>query len=240
MMQFSREDAESSRTGNDPSPEHRHPPAALIRMALARARVLGIRVIGPPGSGKTELIESTLKRLAAPRRVAVIVVNPAPARDVVRLQNLCGFVASVDAAIPTAQAIWHIISKLKLESFESLIIEAAGGLAPLQDLGQDATVAVFATSGGDDKAAEYHTLLSAASAVVLTKTDLQSLVRFDSKLFRNDVQSINESADLHEVSARTGTGISAWIAWLEQRHLAKRRHHENQDPDAPATDDYFG
>jgi Ni2+-binding GTPase involved in maturation of urease and hydrogenase len=53
----------------------RGPPEAMIREALARAGVLAMRIIGPPGSGKTELIEATLKGYPAPRRVAVIAVG---------------------------------------------------------------------------------------------------------------------------------------------------------------------
>ena len=69
------------------------PPEAMIRAALARAGVLAMRIIGPPGSGKTELIEATLKGYPAPRRVAVIAVDPASVREADRLQNKCGFVA---------------------------------------------------------------------------------------------------------------------------------------------------
>ncbi len=230
---------EDARNPNADLPRIHHLPAgALIRQALSCASAVGLRIVGPPGSGKTELIVQTLRRLSAPRRVAVVVVNPAPARDVQRLRDLCGFVTAIEGAIPKASLIWPIVTKLDLHKFDTVLIETAGGLAPLQDLGQDATVAVFAVSGGDDKAAEYHKLLVASSAVLLTKTDLQSLVNFDSNVFRKDVRSINPSTEIHALSASTGDGIHEWISWIEKLNFTKR--HRREDLVDHTSDDFLG
>ncbi len=167
-------------------------------------------------------------------------VNPASSRDAQRLGGVCGQVALVDAAVPTSSSMYRIISELSLEKFDLVLIEAAGGLAPLQDLGQDATVAVFAVSGGDDKAAEYHALLNAASAVVLTKTDLRALVKFDSQVFRTDLQLINPSAEVYEVSAKTHSGISGWLAWLERVRFAKKSKRNRADEDPSSANTFFG
>ena len=142
-----------------------------------------MRIIGPPGSGKTELIEATLKGYPAPRRVAVIVVDPASVREADRLQDKCGFVAHLDSAVPDPAGIWGIISKLRLEDFDFILIEGCGGMAPLKDVGQDTTAAVLAVSGGDDKALEYRTLLESASVILVTKIDVRHLVKFDERRF---------------------------------------------------------
>jgi len=213
---------------------------SLIRKTLAAAGITCIRITGHPGSGKTELIEATLDRLPSPRRVAVIVVNPASQRDAARLEKLCGFVAHVDAAIPTAAAISRILPELEPKQFDLLLIETAGGLAPLQDLGQDATAVVFTVSGGDDKAAEYRQILSASSAVVLTKKDLLPLVKFDSKVFRADVESINPSVEVHELSSLTGIGMASWIAWIDRTVLAKRQKRTPGDSKDSSSDSFIG
>jgi hydrogenase nickel incorporation protein HypB len=205
----------------------RTPPAAMIRQQLARAHILAVRLIGHPGSGKTQLIDATLRSLPAPQRVAVIVVNPASSRDADRLRGLCGYVGHIDAAAPTAASIWRLISPLQMKNFDILLIETAGGLATLPDLGQDATVAVFALSGGDDKAAEYSMLLKAASAAVLTKIDLHPLVKFDEGVFRRDVNSINPSAEIHALSAVSGAGMSSWLSWLDRKRIEKTSRNAN-------------
>jgi hydrogenase nickel incorporation protein HypB len=201
-------------------------PVALIRTALARHRVLAVRLIGPPGAGKTQLILETLKHLPHPRRVAVVVVNPAGGRDADRLHGAAGLVAHIDAPVPSAAAIWRVLSEIDLSKFDTVLIECAGGLMDLPDLGQDASVAVFSVSGGDDKAMEYSALLERVSAVVLTKIDLRPLVKFDSRIFRADVERINPGAALHEVSSLTGSGMFGWLGWLNERRTAKHTRDE--------------
>lgn len=218
----------------------RHPPQAMIRAALARAGVLAIRIIGPPGSGKTELIEATLKRLPGPRRVAVIAVDPASAREADRLHNLCGFVEHCDSAVPDPAAIWQIISQLRLEDFDFILIEGCGGMAPLKDIGQDATAAVLAVSGGDDKALEYRTLLPSASVILLSKIDVRQLVKFNEHVFRQDVSVIAPEAQLIELSAVTGSGMSCWLEWLDKARTAKKLRGVPPDPDKSFSNTYYG
>ena len=126
-----------------------------------------------------------------------------------------------------AASILRITSQMQLENFDILLIETAGGLGTLPDLGQDATVAVFAVSGGDDKAAEYSTMLKSASAAVLTKIDLHPMVKFDDQVFRRDVQSINPSVEIHALSAVSGAGMSSWLSWLDLKRIEKRSRDAN-------------
>jgi hydrogenase nickel incorporation protein HypB len=216
------------------------PPQALIRKELARSGILAVRLIGPPGSGKTELIEATLKRLPAPRRVVVIVVNPAAEREAARLRALCGHVASIGAAIPRASHIWHAVQNLSLKDTDLILIETCGGLATLEDLGQDATVATFAITGGDDKAAEYHELLKNSSIVLLTQCDLRPMVKFDEDSFRDDVISINSIAKIVELSSVSGLGMHRWIEWLEAERSAKKRRNSPVNPEQSSTETYYG
>lgn len=218
----------------------RSPPEAMVRAALARAGVLALRVIGPPGSGKTELIEATLKHIPGPRRVAVIAVDPASVREVDRLRNLCGYVAHLDSTVPDPAAVWRIISQLRLEDFDVILIEGCGGMAPLKDVGQDATAAVLAVSGGDDKALEYHLLLESASVILLTKTDVRQMVRFNEDVFRNDARTIAPKAELIELSAVKGSGMYHWLEWLDKARTAKKWRNAPSDPENSSANTYFG
>jgi len=222
-------------------PLHRALPQELIRKEMARAGILTVRLIGPPGSGKTALIDATLKRLTAPRRVGVIVINPAAQRDAERLLPHCRHVESIDDAVPRASHVRRAVERLPIKDIDLVLIEACGGLASIDDLGQDATVATFAVGGGDDKAAEYHELLKASSVVLLTQMDLRPLVKFDESLFRRDVQAANPTAEIFELSAVTGAGMSRWIDWLDGHRAGKaRRNTPPQDPDQTRPDAFFG
>jgi hydrogenase nickel incorporation protein HypB len=216
------------------------PPQALIRIELARHGILAVRLIGPPGSGKTELIEATMRRLASPRRTAVIVVNPAAERDAARLRPHCRHVEFIDASVPRAAFIWRAIQQLPLKDIDLILIEACGGLAPLEDLGQDATVAAFAVSGGDDKAAEYHGLLENASLVLLTQNDMRPWVKFEEYVFRGDVKNLNSAAEIIELSAVSGTGMDCWVQWLEKTRDAKKRRIAPETSEESSTEAFFG
>jgi hydrogenase nickel incorporation protein HypB len=218
----------------------RGPPEAMVRAALARAGVLAVRIIGPPGSGKTELIEATLKGYAAPRRVAVIAVDPASVREADRLQNLCGYMAHLDSTVPDPAAIWLIISQLHLEDFDFILIEGCGGMVPLKDVGQDATAAVLAVSGGDDKALEYHKLLESSSLILVTKIDIRHLVKFNEHVFRGDARTIAPEAEVIELSAVTGLGMHHWLEWLDKARTAKKWRDVPNDPEQSSGNTFFG
>lgn len=211
----------------------RPPAEAMVRITLSRAGVLMVRLIGPPGAGKTELIRATLGRFADPQRVAVITVNPASARDADRLRCSCGHVDHIDASIPTASAVWRAISGLDLAGTDLIVVEGCSGMAPLTDIGQDATVAVLSYTGGDDKAAEYRTLIEAASLVLLNKSDMRLPFGFDSVAFQKDVRSANADADVLDISAASGQGMDQWFTWLERIRLAKKSPlaHDRQSSD---------
>jgi len=218
----------------------RNPPEAMVRAALSRAGVLAIRLIGPPGSGKTELIEATLKAYPAPRRVAVIAVDPASAREADRLQDKCGFVAHLESAVPDAVDIHRIISKLPLQDFDFILIEGCGGMTSLKDIGQDTTVAVLAVSGGDDKALEYRALLASASLILLTKIDVRYMVKFNEGVFRADARAVAPQADIIELSAVTGSNMFRWLEWLDKSRTAKKWRDVPNDREQSSGNTFFG
>jgi len=211
-----------------------------IRKALYPAGILAIRLIGPPGSGKTELIAATIKLMAAPRRVAVIVINPAPTRDAARLRLFGVPVETINAALPRAIDVRRALEQIPLKETDLLLIETCGGLLHMEDVGQDATVAAFAVSGGDDKAAEYHRLLTNSSLVLLTQSDLLSMVRFSQYVFRGDVQTANPTVEIIELSAVTGISMDRWLQWLQSARAEKtRRAAPEKFADSPA-ERFFG
>ena len=73
-----------------------------IRAGLKQANTLTVAVVGPPGAGKTELLEATARALHDKATLAFIVVNPAADRDAERLGRYCKHVETVKAAAPGA------------------------------------------------------------------------------------------------------------------------------------------
>ena len=98
-----------------------------------------------------------------------------------------------------------------------LFIENVGNLiCPVGfDLGQAAKVGLFSLTEGDDKAAKHPYLVAAADLILLNKADLAPYLTFDRAGFEADVRQLNPKVQLLDVSATTGLGLDAWLAWIE-------------------------
>jgi hydrogenase nickel incorporation protein HypB len=100
-----------------------------------------------------------------------------------------------------------------------LFIENVGNLVcpALFDLGEDSKLVVISVTEGADKPLKYPHMFAAAGLVVLNKIDLLPYVDFDLDAFGKFVQSINPTAEILPLSAKTGDGIAAWYRWIELR-----------------------
>ena len=191
--------------------------ARLNREEWGRRDVLSLALIGPPGAGKSLLIEETCRQLCPHYRLAVVVANPAAFRDSARIRRHCAQVAAVCTSVPTAAHVRQALGKIENPVYDLLLIESMGGISAAPDFGQEATVAVLAVSGGDDKAVEYAGLVNNAELVLLTKSDLRGHVHFDAAVFHADIESIHPSLPVLEVSAFAQSGLEKWIEWIDNR-----------------------
>lgn len=210
------------------------------RLELARHKVLAVALVGPPGAGKTALLEATARQLRDKARVAVITMNPAAERDADRVSRYCDDVEAIQTASPDAHALRPALQRLNLDQIDILFIESVGGIYGAPLFGQDATVAVLAISGGDDKAAEYAALLAESQILILSKAELQRHVTFDRGAFRADVRKINPLAELIEISAFENSGLSRWLAWLDRRRQEKDPTYRPAPAPSAPSESYFG
>src|SRR4051812_18545413 len=88
--------------------------AARVRERLHQAGVLAVRLVGPPGGGKTTLVEESLWQLRDRLRIAVVVANPAASHDAHRLARYCDQVESIDAAVPDPGDVAQAVARLDL------------------------------------------------------------------------------------------------------------------------------
>jgi hydrogenase nickel incorporation protein HypB len=100
-----------------------------------------------------------------------------------------------------------------------LFIENVGNLVcpALFDLGEHSKLVVISVTEGADKPLKYPHMFAAAGLVVVNKIDLSPYVDFDLEVFGNFARSINPTAEILPMSAKTGDGIAAWYEWIERR-----------------------
>ncbi|MFM2406494.1 MAG: hydrogenase accessory protein HypB [Pseudomonadota bacterium] len=99
-----------------------------------------------------------------------------------------------------------------------LFIENVGNLVcpAMWDLGERAKIAILSVTEGEDKPLKYPDMFAAARLMVLNKVDLLPHLDFDVAACIAYAQRVNPSIEVLLVSARTGTGMDAWLDWLLQ------------------------
>jgi hydrogenase nickel incorporation protein HypB len=183
--------------------------------------VLALNLMGSPGSGKTALLEATARRWGAGRRLAALSGDLATDRDAERLRAVGIPALSIttgSACHLDARMVHEALHELPPDGFDTLFIENVGNLVcpAIYDLGQERNVVLVSVTEGEDKPLKYPVMFRRADLVVVTKTDLLPLLpefRLDA-LVENLARVMPEPRQL-AVSARTGAGLDAWLAWLD-------------------------
>ncbi|MCU0813999.1 MAG: hydrogenase nickel incorporation protein HypB [Burkholderiaceae bacterium] len=197
------------------------------RAWLAGRGVFALNLVSSPGAGKTTLLVRTIERLAGRLPVAVIEGDQQTSFDADRiratgapaLQINTGKGCHLDAAM-----IETAIARLDPAPGSVLMIENVGNLVcpAAFDLGEAHKVVVLSVTEGEDKPLKYPDMFHAASLMLLNKVDLLPHVDFDVARCLDGARRVNPAIEVLQVSATTGEGLDAWIAWIERAAAAAR------------------
>jgi hydrogenase nickel incorporation protein HypB len=193
--------------------------AAGVRKRLSDHEVTALNLISAPGSGKTALLEETIKQWDDRGRLAVIEGDPDTTLDAERIQKLGAAVTQINTeggCHLEANLIQRALDDFDLEAIDLLFIENVGNLlCPAGfDLGERFRVAMVSVTEGADKPAKYPKLFRSCDVVVLNKIDLLPHVDFDMDFYSDTVQCLNPGVPMLTVSCRTGEGLDTWLDWL--------------------------
>ena len=197
--------------------------AAHNREHFERHGVLAINLMSSPGAGKTTLLEATIEALGQGINVAVIEGDLETENDARRIREKgvpAIQISTGSACHLDAHMVHTALHELDLDGVDVLFIENVGNLVcPASfDLGQHCNVALLSTPEGDDKPAKYPVMFRAADLVVITKADLlEVLGDFDPAAAETCLRQIANPAPLLEVSARSGSGMQAWLDWVSEQ-----------------------
>ncbi len=200
--------------------------AAKLRARFAVEGTLVVNVLSSPGSGKTTLLEETLRRLAVRYRAGALVGDQATENDALRLARSGAPVRQITTAAECrldADMIATALSGWDAGRLDVLFIENVGNLiCPAEyDLGEDLRVVLMAVTEGEDKPLKYPLAFHTSQVALVTKSDLAEAAGFERATARASMESVHPGIAVLEVSARTGAGMDAWLALLEERVRAK-------------------
>lgn len=199
--------------------------AAKNRALLAARRILALNLVSSPGSGKTELLSATLKRLleqSGPKPL-VIEGDQETANDADRIRSTGARAVQINTGKGChldAAMIERALEVLDPEPESILFIENVGNLVcPAEfDLGEAHKVALLSVTEGEDKPLKYPDMFRAADLVLITKVDLLPYLRFDVEKCEACARRVNPRAKIIRTSAITGEGLDTWLKWLEAEH----------------------
>lgn len=190
------------------------------RAWLDAREVTALNLMSSPGSGKTTLLEKTLT--AWDGGCAVLEGDQETTRDAERIRATGRPVLQLTTGKGChleAEMIWQGLQRLRPEPGSVLFIENVGNLVcpALFDLGEGARVVLFSVTEGEDKPEKYPHMFRSADLVLLTKVDLLPHLDFDLDQSMDALRSVNPTAPVLQVSARTGEGMDAWLDWIRAR-----------------------
>jgi len=183
-------------------------------------KVLVINLMSSPGSGKTALLEATIKRLRGSLKIAVIEGDLETENDTKRIQaqGVPAYQITTGTACHLdAHLVHNALHHMPLDGLDLLFIENVGNLVcPASfDLGHHRNVVLLSVTEGDDKPAKYPVMFRAADLMLISKTDLLPyLDDFLPSRAEQNLHNLANDAAVIEFSSKNGDGLDAWIAWL--------------------------
>ena len=193
--------------------------ADQVRVDLRKKGVLLLNLMSSPGAGKTTLILETIKSLKQELNLGVLEADidatvdaeKVAAAGVPAIQLRTGGFCHLDATM-----VNQGLDALPLEDLDVVIIENVGNLVcPAEfDTGAHKNVMILSVPEGDDKPLKYPLMFSICDVILLSKSDFLSLSDFNIELAKKRIRALNPKAAIFELSAKTGTGVAAWVEWL--------------------------
>jgi hydrogenase nickel incorporation protein HypB len=210
--------------------------------------VVAINLMSSPGSGKTALLEATIKAIGDEFSMAVIEGDLETENDAERIRKhgvRAVQITTGSACHLDAHMVHGALHELDLAALDLVFIENVGNLVcPASfDLGQHCNVVLLSVPEGDDKPAKYPVMFRCADMVMLSKADLLPILDdFSPQRACQYLRNLASSAPLIPVSSKTGDGMDDWLKWLREVVVKTRQttvdapvahtHHQH-DPGQP-------
>ncbi|MEO8111568.1 MAG: hydrogenase nickel incorporation protein HypB [Ginsengibacter sp.] len=201
--------------------------ADMIRADMNTKNILLLNLVSSPGSGKTSLLEETIKRLKDKINIAVLEGDLETERDADRIRK-----QGVQALQIVTQGICHLeaqmiqqaMPNMNFEGVDILFIENVGNLVcpASYDLGEDIRVTLVSCTEGDDKPKKYPSMFLTTDIMVVTKTDLLPYVPFSVDAVIKDAKEVNDKIKTFTLSSYKGEGMDEWCDFLLQKLKEKK------------------
>ena len=201
--------------------------AQELRTRFEAAEIFVVNLASSPGTGKTALLERTMKIMTKQGyAVAALVGDLATENDARRLERSGAPVRQIVTAGMChleANMVSEHLEGWSLSDFDFLFIENVGNLVcpSNYDLGEALRVVLLSVTEGEDKPLKYPPLFNSADVAVITKIDLAEAVEFEREMMVRNIEAVCPGIPILETSAKSGQGLGSWIDLLTARREAQ-------------------
>ncbi len=191
------------------------------RDTLDRHGITAFNVMGAIGSGKTLLIEKTIRKLGEKYRIGAIAGDVVARIDAARFEKYGILAIGLNTGKEChldAHLVEHGLSDLPLDDIDILFIENVGNLICPADfeLGEHKRVVVVSVSEGDDIVEKHPLIFSKADLIIVNKIDIAEAVDADADKMVKDALTINPQIGVLKMSLKTGEGFQEWVDFVEK------------------------
>jgi len=179
-----------------------------------------INMMSSPGSGKTSILEKTIKKLCPKINIAVLEGDLQTDRDARRIAKYGVQVAQINtdgACHLDANMVNRALSAFDFSKIDLFFIENVGNLVcPAGfDLGENYRVNLVSIPEGDDKVIKYPVIFRKCDVLLINKIDLLPYISFNLERLKSEALNIRPDMKILEISCLTDEGIQDWYKWLE-------------------------
>ena len=191
------------------------------REFLKSKKIFTVNLVSSPGSGKTSLVERTIKHFNGSVKISVIegdVQTDLDAKRVAEYKVPVVQIVTNGGCHLEANLVKDALSNIELKDTNLLIIENVGNLVcPAgYDLGEDFKAVVISVTEGDDKPLKYPKMFINSEVLVINKVDLLPYVNCNIEGLKQNALKINPKLKIFEVSCTSGEGIDKWCDFIKQ------------------------
>ena len=203
------------------------------RFALANRRrfdergIFALNLVSSPGSGKTTLLVKTIERLKDKLTISVVEGDQQTSNDAERIRATGVAALQINTGKGChldGHMVGQAMERMNPAEESLFLIENVGNLVcpAAFDLGEHHKVAILSVTEGEDKPLKYPDMFRAADVMLLNKCDLLPYLDFDADLAEANARKVNPQLTIFRVSASSGEGLPAWLAWIEAGLAAQR------------------
>jgi hydrogenase nickel incorporation protein HypB len=178
--------------------------------------ILAMNLVSSPGSGKTSILERTIKESNLGKSIFVIEGDQQSTNDAKRIEKAGAPAIQINTGNGChldAEMINSALKKLDVKENAILFIENVGNLVcpALFDLGEALRVIIISVTEGEDKPLKYPNMFQTSKVCLINKIDLLPYLDFSVDLFKSNALKINPKLTFIELSARSGQGFPEWL-----------------------------